>query len=119
MFTKKDLKTGMVVKTKNNTMFLVVGDKLISTTGFGLLNEYKDDLTINDQPDPDIQSGFDIIEVYDDINGWGFGFSRALSYIEEKKYGKLIWKRKEIKEVTMQEIADKLGIPVENLRIKE
>lgn len=118
MFTKKDLKTGMVVKTRNNTMLLVVDDKLISVSGFLRLTEYNDDLIITDEPDSNIQSGFDIMEVYE-VNSWGLGFSRVLSYVEEKTFGKLIWKRKEIKEVTMQEIADKLGIPVENLRIKE
>lgn len=119
MFTKKDLKSGMVVKTRNNTMFLVVDDKLIATAGFVLLTEYTDDLTIIDDPDPNIQSGFDIMEVYDDVNSWGLGFSGVLSYVGEKKYGNLVWKRKEIKEVTMQEIADKFNIPVENLRIKD
>lgn len=119
MFTKKDLKTGMVVKTRNNTMFLVVDDKLIATAGFGLLIEYNDDLTVIDQPDSNIQSGFDIMEVYDEVNCWGWGFARALSFVEKKDWGKLIWKRKEIKEVTMQEIANKFGIPVENLRIKD
>lgn len=119
MFTKKDLKTGMVVKTRNNTMLLVVDDKLISVSGFLRLTEYNDDLTITDEPDSNIQSGFDIMEVYDDINSWGLGFSSGLSYVEKKKWGKLIWKRKEIKEVTMQEIADKFNIPVDKLRIKK
>lgn len=119
MFTKKDLKTGMVVKTRNNTMSLVVDDKLISIGGFGRLTDYNDDLTITDEPDSNIQSGFDIMEVYDDVTCWGSGFSLGLSYVEKKERGTLVWKRKEIKEVTMQEIADKFNIPVENLRIKD
>lgn len=119
MFTKKDLKTGMVVKTRNNTVFLVVDDKLISVGGFMRLTEYNDDLTVIDESDSNIQSGFDIMEVYDKVDGWGFGFSRGLYYVAEKKCGKLVWKRKKIKEVTMQEIADKLNIPVDELRIKK
>lgn len=119
MFTKKDLKSGMVVKTRNNTMSLVVDDKLISIGGFGRLTEYNDDLTVTNEPDTNIQSGFDIMEVYDEVNCWGWGFSRGLSYVEEKKCGTLVWKRKEIKEVTMQEIADKFGVPVELLHIKQ
>lgn len=113
MFTKKDLKSGMVVKTRNNTMFLVVDDKLISTAGFGRLTDYNDDLTVT------ALVGFDIMEVYDEVNCWGWGFSKGLSYVEEKKWGKLIWKRDETKEITMQEIADKFGIPLKDLRIKD
>lgn len=35
------------------------------------------------------------------------------------RYMKVIWKRDEVKEVTMDEIAKKFGVPVENLKIKK
>lgn len=35
------------------------------------------------------------------------------------RYMKVIWKRGEVKEVTMDEIAKKFGVPVENLKIKK
>lgn len=109
-FTKADLKSGMVVKAKNNKMYLVVGDKMISDDGFMYLSHYNNDLK-NSCPE------FDIVEVHDDVTCWGKGFSKGLSYVSGE--GKLLWKRKELKEYTMQEIADKLGIPVEELRIKK
>lgn len=109
-FTKADLKSGMVVKAKNNKMYLVVGDKMISDDGFMYLSHYNNDLK-NSYPE------FDIVEVHDDVSCWGRGFSKGLSYVSGE--GKLLWKRKELKEYTMQEIADKLGIPVEELRIKK
>lgn len=110
-FTKEDLKSGMVVKTKNNNMYLVVGNKLITNDGYVLLDSYNKSL------ENSLLSEYDIIEVYSKVECWGFGFSEGLNLALE--YGELIWKRKVFKEYTMQEIADKLGIPVEQLRIKK
>lgn len=113
MFTKKDLKTGMVVKTRNNIMWLVLNNKLISDTNFCVLSWYNEDLTTKGPSD------FDIVEVYDKVECWSDGLSKGLSYVDGKEFGTLVWKRKEIKEVTMQEIADILNIPVDELRIKK
>lgn len=110
-FTKDDLKSGMVVRIRTKEMYLVVGDKIISNAGFMYLRSYDMNLKCT------TFSKYDIIEVYDNVESWGEGFSVGLS--DAPNYGKLIWERVEPKEYTMQEIAYKLGIPVEQLRIKK
>ena len=37
----------------------------------------------------------------------------------DKKNSKCLWKRENIKEVTLEEIAEKFGVDVENIRIKD
>lgn len=115
---KEDLKTGMVVITKNNNWYIVLlnsfcqsieGDILLGPTGFLKLFEYGDDLTVSVR-------GFDIEEVFvsypNTLSGFlTIGFSSSSC--------KQIWKRPKIYEYTMGEIAAKFDIPVEQLRIKE
>lgn len=113
MFTKNDLKAGMVVRTRNNIMWLVVNNDLISEGNYKKLSDYSDDLTISDF------HNYDIVEVYDNVNCWRLGFSKCLTNVRIRADGELIWRRKKIKEFTMQEIADKLNIPVDELRIKK
>lgn len=114
MFCKDDLKDGYVVELRNGEFLMVLemecGKKVITkdTLGHSELNSYGDDLT---------RKGYerlDIIRVY--------GYSR-LGYCARKLTGedrKLLWERKpEIKEVTMQEIANWKGCSVETLRVKK
>lgn len=112
-FTLNDLKPGMVVKYRNSNKRLVVSinGKLhfISDTDYlgDVLDNYNNDLTcISD-------NNFDIMKVYEVLSIGG------LNYLLSSSYKELIWERKEPKVYTMQEIADKLGIPVEQLRIKK
>lgn len=106
-FTKEDLQSGMVVKLRNGRKYLVVEDLLIGRDGFMRLYKYNDDLTLNTGTE------YDIVMVYKKTDSWGEGFVSGLHH------GNIIWEREEIKEFTMQEIADKLGIPVKQLRIKK
>lgn len=107
---KSDLKSGMVVKTRNKELFLVVGDLLISETGFMTLTSF--DINLKNK----LVHTYDIMEIYKSTTQWGNGFSKGLYY---RSKDNPIWKREEIREVTLQEIAEKFDIPVENLRIKE
>lgn len=108
-FTKADLKSGMVVITRNKWEALVVNDLLLFHSGFEPLSNYTDDLVISEK---DFEE-FDIVKVYAQSNTWAGGTNE--SFPKEK----LLWDREGVKEYTMQEIADKLGIPVEQLRIKK
>lgn len=111
-FTKEDLKSGMVVKTRNNQMYLVVDNMIISDWGYIILNSYTENLQFPNHE-------YDIMAIYDKIACWEDGFSDGLSSAPYN--GELIWKRKEPKEVilTMDEIAKKFGCSVEQLRIKK
>ena len=107
-----DLKDGMVVVLRNGEPYIVLknafyyGDILAGYKNFGefyntqiSLTRYNADMTFKSKNmDP-----FDIMEIYEkpeDI------------FHEFFKKGKLIWKRKKHKEVTMQEIEEKFGCKV-------
>lgn len=113
-FTKNDLQLGMVVEYRKgekrivlefNSQFYLSGD-----TEFGELSSFNDDLSNK------FYKSLDIIKVYKITK------PSSLSHLmnnENNSDLELIWERDETKEYTMQEIANKLGIPVEQLRIKK
>lgn len=111
MFEKKDLKTGMVVKIKDGRSYKVMlntsdGDIIVNDNGYLYLKDINDDLTTR-------HLSLSIVEIYkpQDVSK---SFSLNLYYFTS------IWKReKPIKEVTLQEIADKFGVDVESIRVKE
>lgn len=112
-FTLNDLQPGMIVEYRNQERRLVVLINnvlhLISPDCFltNIQSVYNNDLTYK------YDKMLDIIKVYKITT------VRGLKEMLNLCDSKLIWERKEIKEYTMQEIADKLGIPVEQLRIKK
>ena len=111
-FTKKDLKTGMIVELKNSTRYLVLGDILVGIDNQLLLSYYNEDLTLKSNTDI---KGPTICKVYKKYDGhWGGGFKEGL-YTDIV----LIWERPKVVELSMEEIANKLGIPVTQLRIKK
>lgn len=59
MFTKKDLKSGMVIKNREGKFFLVVEGTLIESRTFDSLRFYKDDLTNKNSDKLDIMSVWD------------------------------------------------------------
>jgi hypothetical protein len=105
---KEDLKTGMFVTTRNGRGFrLLLGTENgdygwnQSTGAYIKLKCYNDDLTDKNNRE------WDIVRV------------DSIKYPENMKR-KLLWERPaEIKELTLKEIADKFGVPVESLRVKE
>lgn len=66
MFTKKDLKDGMVVETRDGCRYIVVGDRLLAEDGFLWLSEYDDALL--DCVSRRESSIFDIMKVFDVTN---------------------------------------------------
>lgn len=105
-FSKEDLKPGMVVEYKSGERRLVVeinGELgLISNDMFAMLKSFNNNLTC------DNNSGINVVAVYNPE------MSSLSSMLQTKK---LVWKKVKEVTLTMQEIADKFGIPVEQLKI--
>lgn len=55
-FTKKDLKTGLIVQTRNREIYLVVEDTLLSVKMHTLLHQYNEDLKAYSCPPLDIMT---------------------------------------------------------------
>ena len=102
-FKKSDLKTGMIVKTRIGNRYLVLlncitqehesEDLLMCDGGLISLKHYKNNLTLPQDNDCDIIKIF--IADYDSVD------------IREKL--ELIWERKAILELTMQEAINRIG----------
>ena len=102
-FTKADLKSKMVVETRNGYLFLVVENILVKQDGFMLLDDIKEDLT------HDGGNKYDIMAVYYKKND-NYNNCNATSFemFMEKNELTLIWQRLELKEISEEELA-KLG----------
>lgn len=111
---KSDLTSGMVVRLRDRSKRIVIEtDKGLLFSGNGT---YFFDGCLNDSMVRVKTPAIDVMEVYKVSEG-----SEIAKILDPDNDSKLtlIWKRPEVMEVTMQEVAEKLGIPVENLRIKE
>lgn len=111
---KSNIKSGMSVRLRNGEMGLIVdvfGKRIIQfkNNWENLDESYNQDLKIITDTCDDL----DIMEVYRIPNY--DSVIRENFCIPEN----IIWRRKELIELTMQEIADKFGIPVNDLKIKE
>lgn len=107
---KSNIKSGMSVKLRNGQMGLIVdvfGIKIIQLENnwLNLDKEYNQDLINYD--------GWDIMEVYS-IPNYECVIRENFCIPEN-----IIWRREELIELTMQEIADKFGIPINSLKIKK
>lgn len=106
---KSDLKPGMVVEYASGEKRLVVTINnelyLISRASFADVKSFNDDLTCSGN------FGINIVKIYLPRE------AASLSALFECK--NCIWERPKETVLTMQEIADKFGIPVEQIRIKK
>jgi len=97
-FTKKDIKSGMGIITRNGTNFLVVDHMIVNKYGYKSLYNYSDNLMRFEYDD----KGYDIIKVYSLIENQIYKFfSRDFNY--NINDANLIWERKEAKEITAEE----------------
>jgi hypothetical protein len=80
-FTKSDLKNGMVIETREEERYMVVGDKFIRNNGFMRIKTYQENLKYTSDND------FDIIKVYDRVTSFN-----QMNYLE---YLTLLWERKD------------------------
>lgn len=94
-FPKTDLKDGMVVETRNGSLYEVLGDKMLNADGWTNLDSYRDNL----KRPTGIE--FDIVSVYK------VDLSKVckIADIFKKENLILIWQREdEVIEVTMEDI---------------
>ena len=117
-FTKSDLKTGMTVVQRNGETKLVLldtplGDNLVGDNWVSL-DDYSDDLKFTAYDNTCI----DIIEVYEPLYNHLL-MPRFLNQLGDNGKYKLVWKREEVLEVTMDEIAEKFKVNVNNIKIKK
>ena len=112
-FTLSDLKVGMLVENRGGDRYIIAQNEGYmfgaNETGWMDFDNFKDDMTYTYEPEP----YFDIIKVY------GIPRLNTNFFNYNIKNRKLLFERKEPKELTMQEIADKFGIPVDQLKIKK
>lgn len=109
---KKDqLQLGMVVEVRDNHRFFLVSIKdvpwLIGDVLSLPLEHYFSDLYCKGDSDRDIMKVYQVKSFYG-----------ILDIIKDSSL-ELIWERKEPVEITMDQIAEKFGIPVELIKIKE
>ena len=98
-FTKADLKSGMVVEYSDKTFGrrLVVDNFLVGEDGYLELEEYNEDLTLEDE-----YATLDIVSVYK------VKYAEKINKLFDKNNLELIWERKETKEMTVEEMQQKL-----------
>lgn len=104
-FTKADLKDGMIIEHRDGDLFIVLGDRIVAKNGYWTLDDYNDDLTDRNH------KGADIVNVYKTKSG----VLNDIDDVYNKDYLTLIWERKEepeYKEMTVEEIEEKLGYKV-------
>ena len=113
-FTIDDLKSGMIVETRSEEKYLVIKDcefyggckgiAFVNATGFNKSNSYNKDLTCKKM------KSYDIMRVYYDdcVNGNTYSM----------KNQPLIWQRKEKQLFTKEQIAEKLGLSIDEFDIK-
>lgn len=112
---KSDFKSGMSVKLRNGEKGLIVDVNNIKIIQYvddwdNLNTSYTTDLKYSNSN----LTGYDIMEVYN-ISEYSCVRRDCLC-----KECNLIWRRVEkFKEITMQEIADKFGVSINDLRIKK
>lgn len=106
---KSDLKPGMVVEYANGNkrLVVVINDELylIGRHMFAIVESFNEDLTCDSDPK------INIVKVYQP--------KEAASLNSLLDCENCIWERPKETVLTMQEIADKFGIPIEQLRIKK
>ena len=104
-FTKKDLKNGDVVKLKNGWIHIVCCDTgtLITPDGYNELDEYNEDLTYG-RPVYSEGRPYDIVAVRRPKKAGDCVFD-AFKF----NYGELVYERKEVEEMTLEEVCKALG----------
>lgn len=95
---KKDLKSGMTVKTRGGIVYLVVSDGLSRKCGFEPLSYYRDDLTHTGD------KYYDIVEVYlYSTPNYGNTTSLDLFLDIDHIFMKLLWKRQDLPKLSSAE----------------
>ena len=118
-FSKSDLKSGMFVKTRNGELqvfvkdYLGCGDDLLIGKHWSGITNYNNDLTANWG-----DKNWDIMEVWE---------PNVMTYLPEiianpeklQNKATRVMQRVEVVELTLKDVAEKFGLRVEQVRIKD
>ena len=118
-FSKSDLKSGMFVKTRNGELQVFVkdylgrGDDLLIGKHWSGITNYNNDLTANWG-----DKNWDIMEVWE---------PNVMTYLPEiianpeklQNKATRVMQRVEVVELTLKDVAEKFGLRVEQVRIKD
>lgn len=121
-FDKGMLKTGMLVRTKDNDLRLILGNTAISLNdegGVGL-----DDMSMQGKTNRNPYSSYIISEVYSEPKAEGDFLGASMNWWKQAdrflKYSTLLWKYDEpIEEMTMSEVCKALGKNIKIVKDKE
>ncbi len=112
---KQDIQLGMVVEYRCGKRALVisVNDEILfsDNDGYMRLKDYDNDLLVIDRHND--SDNWDIDKIFKVTLGC------SIDTMLNGNFLKLLWERQKEVELTMDEIAEKFGIPVENLKIKK
>lgn len=92
-FTKADLNDGMVAELRNKQRYIKLGERLLNFDGWIRLNNYADNLCY-----VDTAKEFDIVKV----------FKVNTNMVLRDEYLEPVWKRDEVKRMTVEEMRQKL-----------
>lgn len=116
-FTKRDLRTGMLIENRIGALYIVGesvdGDKILAgnpSSGYYWLDDFEDNLLTKLKY---CYEDADIMKVY------SLSQLNSNNYTLSKDGRSILFERKETVELTLDEIADKFGIRVEDLKIKK
>ena len=90
MFTKDMLKDGMIIELRNGNRFIMINGCLVGKSTYCSLEWHRSDLTSQ------LDSNMDVVKVFEVKTPCTF-----ISILDNT--GKLIWERKDVKEVTVEE----------------
>lgn len=112
---KQDIQLGMIIEYHCGKKALVisVNDEILfsDNNGYMRLKDYDDDLLVIDRHED--TDKWDIDKVFKVTLGC------SLDTMLSGEFLKLFWERQKEVELTLDEIAEKFGIPVKNLKIKK
>lgn len=107
-FTLRDLSDGMVVETKCGKRYLVYCGRFIGETGYNILDSYDNDLTANHYLD----DPYTIVKVYRIPREFIIRTIRDFLTDTSVRHYTLIWEREERRDMTLEEIENKLGYKI-------
>ena len=115
-FTKKDLKNGDVVKLRDERVGIAIPDKdvIVYDSGYSRLSSYTDSLTHCGALVTNIDREMDIIAVRRPENSSQCHFNGLFNY-----NGELVYERKEVEEMTLEEVCKALGKEIKIVKSKE
>ena len=103
VFGKHLLRDGVIVKRRNNTYAIVIGDYLYSKMGHILLSDYETNLTCPPSPTKDL----DIMVIYK-----ATGYGNIFDILDGNSLEVIAERPEEVKEMTLDQICKELGYNV-------